>query len=88
MNGGAAAETQIRSQGEALSKLDHSPASAGFFFGAIQMSRPKKAEGGQLTVKRAEAIHDGKGGFLPVGAKFDAADKDAAEALKARGLAE
>lgn len=40
---------------------------------------------GALTVKVANAIHDGKGGFLPVGAKFDAVD---GESLKAKGLAE
>lgn len=42
------------------------------------------AKGG-LTVKVADAIHDGLGGFLPVGAKFDAVD---AEGLIAKGLAE
>ena len=40
---------------------------------------------GALTVKVADMIHDGLGGFLPVGHKFDAAD---GESLKAKGLAE
>jgi hypothetical protein len=48
--------------------------------------RPRKAEQiGALKVKVADAIHDGEGGFLPVGATFDAAD---GESLKAKGLAE
>ena len=48
--------------------------------------RPAKAaQTGALKVKVADAIHDGKGGFLPVGATFDAADADG---LKAKGLAE
>lgn len=49
------------------------------------MARPRKAEGGSLTVKVPNAIYDGKGGFLPVGTKFEAVDP---EALKAKGLAE
>ena len=43
---------------------------------------------GALTVKVAGVIHDGEGGFFPVGHKFDAADETAAEALKAKGFAE
>jgi hypothetical protein len=48
---------------------------------------PKKQDGG-LTVKVPGAIHDGKGGFLAVGAKFTPADEKAASELKAKGLAE
>lgn len=47
--------------------------------------RPPK---GQMKVKKAETIHDGAGGFLPVGDTFILADEEAAELLKARGLAE
>lgn len=54
---------------------------------APKRGRPRKVEGG-LTVKVANAIHDGKGGFLSVGAVFAPADEAAGEALKARGLAE
>lgn len=51
--------------------------------------RPAKVEAtGALKVKVADAIHDGEGGFLPVGAAFDPIDDDAAENLKAKGLAE
>lgn len=39
----------------------------------------------RLKVLKADTIHDGEGGFLPVGALFVAADP---EGLKARGLAE
>ena len=51
--------------------------------------RPRKVpvEGG-LKVLKADAIFDGKGGFLAVGAMFTPADEAAAEQLKARGLAE
>lgn len=41
-----------------------------------------------LKVKKADAIHDGEGGFLAVGATFSPADDDAAAALVAQGLAE
>ena len=52
-----------------------------------QTQAETKAQG-RLKVKVADAIHDGEGGFYPVGHMFDPAD-DAAEAmLKARGLAE
>lgn len=52
-------------------------------------SLPRKARAkGALTVKVADAIHDGEGGFLPVGAKFDPVDDDAVKSLKAKGLAE
>lgn len=51
------------------------------------MARPKKVDG-ELTVKKPDAIGDGEGGFLPVGAKFVPADEGAAAQLKARGLAE
>lgn len=48
--------------------------------------RPAKAApDGTLTVKAADAIHDGKGGFLSVGDTFEPADADS---LKAKGLAE
>jgi hypothetical protein len=49
---------------------------------AVEIAKPAD---GALTVKVADTIHDGAGGFLAVGAKFHAADP---EALKARGLAE
>jgi len=39
-----------------------------------------------LTVKKADTIHDGKGGFYPVGHVIEPVDADAAEQLKARGL--
>ncbi len=48
----------------------------------------KTAKIGTLKVKVPNAIFDGDGGFLPVGAAFDAIDAAAAEALKAKGLAE
>lgn len=55
------------------------------------MARPKKiqpdAAEGTLTVLKEDTISDGFGGFLKVGAKFDAADEDAATALIARGFA-
>lgn len=51
------------------------------------MARPKK-DVGSLTVKVADAISDGEGGFLAVGSKFTPADDEAAESLKAKGLAE
>ena len=54
--------------------------------------RPRKVDveagEGSLTVKVADAISDGEGGCLPIGAKFDPADADAGESLKAKGLAE
>lgn len=56
-----------------------------------QRGRPRKAveaKSGSLVVKVAEAIHDGKGGFLSVGASFVPADEAAGEHLKAKGLAE
>lgn len=43
---------------------------------------------GALTVKKADAIFDGAGGYLPVGAKFDAACEVSAKQLVERGLAE
>lgn len=43
---------------------------------------------GALTVKKADTIFDGAGGFLPVGAKFDAACEVSAQMLVERGLAE
>ena len=43
---------------------------------------------GRLKVLKPDTVFDGRGGFLPVGARFDAVD-DAAEAgLIARGFAE
>lgn len=50
--------------------------------------RPPKAANGGLKVKVADTIHDGQGGFLPVGAVFTPVDDDAGALLKARGLAE
>lgn len=51
---------------------------------------PRKAapKSGEMTVKVAHAISDGEFGFLPVGATFTPADKEAGEQLKARKLAE
>lgn len=60
----------------------------------VKRGRPRKVETvapekqGALTVKVANAIHDGDGGFYPVGHKFDAADDAAAKSLIAKGLAE
>lgn len=54
----------------------------------VEAIAPKVESVGKLTVKVAGAIHDGEGGFFPVGHKFDAVDDAAAEALKAKGLAE
>lgn len=50
--------------------------------------RPPLSKDGAMRVKKPEAIHDGEGGFLPVGATFDPVDADAGERLKALGLAE
>lgn len=41
----------------------------------------------QLTVKAANAVHDGKGGFFQIGWKFAPVDAAAAKALKAKGFA-
>lgn len=49
---------------------------------------PSVAPAGKLRVKRPDAIHDGHGGFLAVGAMFDPADAEAGAALVAKGLAE
>ena len=49
---------------------------------------PPVASKGKLRVVVADMIHDGQGGFLAVGTMFDAVDDEAAEQLKARGLAE
>jgi len=43
---------------------------------------------GRLKVLKADTVFDGRGGFLPVGAKFDAVDDAAEAALIARGFAE
>jgi hypothetical protein len=43
---------------------------------------------GALTVKVANMLHDGQGGFYPVGHKFDPVTKEVGELLKARGLVE
>lgn len=48
----------------------------------------RKQTDGEMTVLVADAIADGKGGYLAKGAKFTPADKDAGEQLKARKLAE
>jgi hypothetical protein len=56
--------------------------------------RPRKAvetiaeQDGALTVKVANAIHDGKGGFMPVGSKTIPTDDEARASLIAKGLAE
>lgn len=53
------------------------------------MARPKKVvapvAAHTVTVKKPDAVSDGKGGFYPVGAVIECADPDG---LKARGLAE
>lgn len=54
------------------------------------MARPRKAPAAQpsahtVTVKKPDAISDGKGGFYPVGAVIECVDP---ESLKAKGLAE
>lgn len=51
------------------------------------MARPKKSDG-NLTVKVADTISDGDGGFLAVGDTFTPVDEEAGEELKAKGLAE
>lgn len=53
----------------------------------VETAEAPKANGA-LTVKKPDAIFDGEGGFLPVGAKFDAACEVSAQALVERGLAE
>lgn len=50
--------------------------------------RPRKVQADSLTVLKAEAIHDGKGGFYPVGAKIVPVDEVARASLIAKGLAE
>ena len=51
--------------------------------------RPRKVPvEGAMTVKVANAIHDGKGGFYPVGAKIVPVDEVARASLIAKGLAE
>lgn len=51
--------------------------------------RPRKVPvEGAMAVKVANAIHDGKGGFYPVGAKIVPVDEVARVSLIAKGLAE
>ena len=53
------------------------------------MARPRKVASGNpraATVKAADAVHDGKGGFYPVGAVIDCADDESLASLKAKGL--
>ena len=52
------------------------------------MARPKKTATLEMTVKQADAISDGKGGYLKKGDKFTPVDDEAKESLKAKGLAE
>lgn len=57
----------------------------------LQIETKAKAEAetqGGLTVKVAGAIHDGEGGFYPVGAKITPVDDVARASLIAKGLAE
>jgi len=54
----------------------------------VAAEAPSVAPNGVLAVKVADAIHDGEGGFYPVGHKFNPVDDEAGEALKAKGLAE
>jgi hypothetical protein len=70
--------------------LDHDgDGKAGGSLPKAKRGRPAKVEAtGKLKVLKADTIHDGEGGFLPVGAAFDAVDDDAAESLKAKGHAE
>jgi len=51
------------------------------------MARAKASEGA-LTVKKPESVSDGEGGWLEVGAKFDAVDEEAAAQHKAKGFAD
>lgn len=48
--------------------------------------RPRKVQ--TLTVKVANAIHDGEGGFYPVGHEIVPVDEVARASLIAKGLAE
>ena len=50
--------------------------------------KPAAKNDGTLTVKKADTIHDGEGGFLAVGDEFEPADEEAGESLKAKGYAE
>lgn len=54
------------------------------------MGRPRKAapSEGSLTVRKEEAVHDGEGGFIRVGDKFDPVDEEARESLIAKGFAQ
>ena len=54
----------------------------------VAAEAPSVAPKSALAVKVADAIHDGEGGFYPVGHKFNPVDDEAGEALKAKGLAE
>lgn len=47
----------------------------------------EKAPKAQMTVKAADTVADGKGGFLPVGAKFEPVDAAARKSLADKGLA-
>lgn len=59
----------------------------------VKRGRPRKAvetiteQGGTLTVKVANAIFDGQGGFHPVGRKISP-NEETAVSLIAKGLAE
>lgn len=52
------------------------------------MTRAKKTTNGEMTVKVDDRIGDGEGGYLKKGAKFTPVNAEAAESLKAKGLAE
>jgi hypothetical protein len=55
----------------------------------VDAPKPRqKASAGKLRVAKESAIFDGEGGFMPVGARFDAVDDETAAILIARGLAE
>ena len=53
----------------------------------IETKAETQTQGG-LTVKVAGAIHDGEGGFYPVGARIVPVDDVARASLIAKGLAE
>lgn len=56
---------------------------------AVKRGRTRKVPAkGAMTVKVANAIHDGKGGFYPVGAQIVPTDEVARASLIAKGLAQ
>lgn len=51
------------------------------------LKAPRAAKDGALTVAKDDTIHDGKGGYLTKGAKFDPVDDEAAAELIDKGFA-